>query len=303
MKRVLTIVIAALVLVFPLSACGPKTPDVPSSTSKNIEIVHKIYEKDELDNYSKETLYNFGLSAEGSYSKQWNGTWVVTEDFVKEYVEKYSAEEFVGVYTRFVANYLCAGDLIKDEDFYGDNPQLLEYISETTQLMFKMTESFEVVSIHPATDEVLNETSETKEVSGRFNVGSDNHIETRTAHLTTDTYEYSGYTVIHRHGKEYCSGEYGWVNGDFHDVKPYFADVDDYSLHLDGKGTVSEGKTLEELNCEWISIGGTEYFKRTIYGTSFYSSHSKETITTPFLQPVYILTTSAMNACEKYLDY
>ena len=53
------IVLALLICVHRLTQ-----PPVPSSTSKNVDVIHKIYERDKrdeynIDDYSKKTLYNF----------------------------------------------------------------------------------------------------------------------------------------------------------------------------------------------------------------------------------------------------
>lgn len=277
-------------------------PPVPSSTAKNVRTIHNIYMKEKLDDYSKKTLYNFGLNVPGSLSfddKQWNGTWVVTEDFVKEYIETYSAEEFIGVYQKYIVSYIedthrSSADL----EFFNSNPQLLDYISNTTRLLFEMPELFEVVNYNPATDEVLKETSKTETVSGRFNSGSDNHIERRESELTIDTYYYSGYYVEHRHGFEYDEGELGWSNGKFHDVPASFVPVDEYRLCLNGSsGFVSRGKSLKDLNLKWVSIGTEKYYERVIYeirvGTSTYH----------YPKRVYILTTNMYESGDYYIFY
>lgn len=302
-KRKLLIAIAAPIALGLLICIICLTqPPVPSSTSKNVRIIHNIYMKEKLDDYSKKTLYNFGLNVPNSSSyddKQWNGTWVVTEDFVKEYIETYSAEEFIDVYQKYIVSYITDTHRSSaDLEFYNSNPQLLDYISSTTRLLFEMPELFEVVNYNPATDEVLKETSKTETVSGRFNVGSDNHIEWRESELTIDTYYYSDYYVEHRHGFEYDEGEYGWSNGKFYDVPASFVPVDEYRLCLDeSSGFVSSGKSLKDLNLKWVSIGSEKYYERVIYEIRV----GKNTYRYP--KSVYILTTNKYDSDDYYIFY
>ena len=296
--------------------------DTASSTGKNCELVHDIYiNRDpeqrsfvdryltDWDSYSKETLYNLGLCSTNHAKwhadveeKKWNGTWIVTEDFIKQYVEKYSADEFIEVYNLYVASYIepvvdspMLEDYYMDEKFYDQNPQLLKHITETTKILFELTDSFDVVHYNPATDQVMNKTSNTETIEGKFNVGKDNHIETRTAELTTDTYEYDGYIVEHVYGKKYSQGEYGYNKyGDFVDTPASFYSVDEYTLKA-GHCWV-HGNSLEEIECKWIHIRDEDYYLRRIDGIKYVNPKS-------FSQPVFVLTQSSIDADEHYVDY
>ena len=280
------------------------TPDTPSSTVSNCEIIHDIYtqeEADELSSFNKNwrdwekyrdgTLYNFGLFT-STYIKgegqklQWNGTWVVDEDFIRTYVNTYSTEEFINIYKLYIVQFVDnTHKLVDGENFFSDKQPLLKHITETSTLIFNMPDVFNIINFDPTNDKVIKKTTETETVSGKFNVGVDNKIEHRSDTLTTDTYEYDGYTVKHRYGKEYCKGVYGWYNGEFKDVKPYFKSVNEYSLLVNNLTVLGPSSQLENLTRRWIQIGTSEYFEHKYAGIRTSSSKKVD-----FEEPVIILS-------------
>lgn len=292
-------------------------PEVPSSTDKNCEIVHNIFSQEEYENrsfkskylmdwsdYSDDTLYNLGLCS-SKYDKQWNGTWIITEEFIKKYVETYSAEEFLSIYTAYIAQYMEPVDnhYTEETKFFEQNPELLRNITNTSTSLFELTNLFDIVNYHPSTDQIISKSSETEKVSGSFNVGSDNHIESKSDTLTTETIEYDGYTVVHKYGKEYNEGVYGWYNGVFKDVKPYFESVDEYRLYVNGKYIIGPSDSLADLECRWIIVGNQNYYERTVYGCHVYYSFNGHSYSTDFPQSVSILTTDRYDVTERYLEY
>ncbi len=292
-------------------------PEAPSSADKNCEISHNIFSQEEYENrsfkskylmdwydYRDGTLYNLGLCS-SKYDKQWNGTWIITEEFIKKYVETYSAEEFLSIYTAYIAQYMEPADYHYTEEtkFFEQNPELLRNITNTSTSLFELTDLFEIVKYHPSTDQFISKSSETEDVGGKFNVGSDNHIETRSATLTTDTYEYDGYTVIRKYGQKYNEGVYGWYNGVFKDVKPYFSSIDEYRLYIDGRYIIGPTDSLAGLDCKWIVAGDQSYYERVIDGCHFHYNATGNSYSTDFSQSVSILTTDRYDVTERYLEY
>ena len=121
--------------------------------------------------------------------------------------------------------------------------------------------------------------------------------------LTTETIEYDGYTVVHKYGKEYNEGVYGWYNGVFKDVKPYFESVDEYSLYIDGRYLIGPTDSLAGLDCKWIVAGDQSYYERVIDGCHVYYSFDGSSYSTDFSQSVSILTTDRYDVTERYLEY
>ena len=270
--------------------------DMPSSVVKNCEVIHNIYLQDEIapanrsfskrflcdwDEYRAGTLFNFGL-CEVQYAddKQhsWNGAWVIDEDFVKTYVEMYSVEEFFEIYQCYIVEFFKISNVA---DYIKNNEKLFEKITQTNTMLLSMTDVFDVTICDPVNDKVLNQTSETEEVSGKFNEGRNNKVVYKSDTMTKDTYEYEGYTVVHRYGAKYCQGSYGWVAGEFKDVKPYFSYVDEYYL----SGTDVTATSLEGLACRFIRVGNYEYKEYTC--TKVEGKYGTETLD----EPVTILST------------
>lgn len=285
-------------------------PEVPSSVDKNCEIVHNIFSQEDYENrsfkskylmdwqdYSDGTLHNLGLCS-SQYDKQWNGTWIISEEFIKKYVETYSAEEFLSIYTAYIAQYMEPVDnnYAEDTNFYEQNPELLRNITNTSTSLFELADLFHIYNYHPSRDKVVSKSSNTKDVTGSFNVGFDNHIETRSSTLTTDTFEYDGYTVIHKYGQVYHAGAYGWYNGVFKDEKPYFSSIDEYSLYIDGSFIFGPTSSLAGLDGKWLTAGDRSYYERVIDGC-----HNREY--NRFSQSVSILTTNKYDVTERYLEY
>lgn len=303
--------------------------DVAASTSENCELLHNIYIKRDFANrtfvdiyltnwkeYSEGTLYNLGLFENNSgflekgTEKKWNGKWIIDEDFIKQYIEKYSIEEFIEIYNLYIHSYLkplnaklATENIDTDEKFYKQNNSLLIKISEVTTILFEQTDLFEVVSYHPTTDKILSTTSETIPVQGTFNVGNDNHIETKTAELTTDTYQYNGYIVEHIHGSKYVEGEYGWRNGQFIDIKSYFEPVNEYRLYVDGNCVIGPAENLENLERSWIVIGEKNYYEQILYGGTYISNVTNYSKSFEFSQPISVLVDSSRSATHQYLAY
>ena len=288
--------------------------DVVSSTEKNCELVHNIYVKRDSskrsfadiylrdwNKYSKETLYNLGLCSTKTMAtwsgdsdreaKKWNGTWIVTEDFIKQYVDKYSAEEFLEVYDLYVARYLepvvkhldaHLDDYQMDERFYEQNPELLNYITETTQCLIKLKDQFDVKVCCPAVDQLLDEKSEFEDP------------------FTTDTYEYDGYEVTHHYGVGHYYKDFGWHNGEFVDIDQvgrHSYVVDELYITLPGDYHIlARGESLEDLECTWINIGDKKCYVRSIHGIEYASPKD-------FSQPVIVLTQDPGEVDEEYVKY
>jgi hypothetical protein len=289
-------------------------PDVASSTAENCEIIHNIFiQEDEnqmsfkskylmdYGDYRDQTLYNLGLCNSPNI-KEWNGTWIIDEDFIRTYITNYSAEEFMQVYDIYINGFTSAGIYQKDKSFYENSEELLEYISQTTLSLFEMTDLFEVADYHPTEDKVLNTTTETKQVHGTYNTGSDNHIASMKGEITTDTYEYDGYTVTHVYGDKYDSGQYGWVEGEFIDISAHFDKVNNYYLYVGDKCIMGPAKNIEQLNCRWLVVGETKYYEWALSGGQIsYGSGNSYYIRFP--KPVSVLTAKSQNAAEKYFKY
>lgn len=290
-------------------------PETAASTAENCEVLHNLYLQEEeaqrgfkskflmdWDEYRDETLYNLGL-ADHETTKRWNGTWIIDEEFIRTYITKYSAEEFMDMYKIYAGTFTTPWVLkFQDETFYDENPALLTHISETTKLMFEMTDVFKVANCRPTVDTVLNKTSETEKVTGSFNVGSDNHIESQSDTRTTDTYEYDGYTVKHIYGSEYDGGQYGWVNGEFVDIKPHFDSVNKYYLYENDRQLVGPVSKMEELECKWLIVGDERYYEWVVKGgqkkyDKYTSSYAR------FEEPVSILTTDSYDLSDAYIQY
>lgn len=191
----------------------------------------------------------------------------------------------------------------EETEFFEQNPELLRNITNISTSLFELTYLFDIVNYHPSTDQVISKSSETEKVSGSFNVGSDNHIESKCATLTTETIEYDGYTVVHKYGKEYNEGVYGWYNGVFKDVKPYFSSIDEYSLHIDGRYIIGPTDSLVGLDCKWIVAGDQSYYECVIDGCYVHYSVTGNSYSTDFPQSVSILTTDRYDVTERYLEY
>lgn len=289
-------------------------PDIASSTSKNCEIIHNIFSQEEekersfkskylMDfyDYRNETLYNLGLCRNIPF-KEWNGTWIIDEEFIRTYINKYSAEEFMQVYDIYIKGFTTAGNYNYDKTFYENSEALLEHVSQTTLLLFKMSDLFEVANFKPSEDKVINTTSETKPVNGSYNTGSDNHIATMKGEKTTDTYEYDGYTVTHVYGDVYDSGQYGWVDGKFIDTPAHFDKVNNYYLYVDGKCIMGPTNKIEDLNCRWLVSGDTKYYEQVLSGGKItYGSGNSYYIR--FKETVSVITTKSQDAAEKYFEY
>ncbi len=336
-KRVIICIVAffALFISYRIIYIKKTQGDTASSTEENCKLVHELYVKGnptqrsfadmylmDWDEYSRLTLYNLGLNSNRSLAKRsdlsnhdksmlfeeaqrWNGTWIVTKDFIKQYVDMYSAEEFIQIYNLYILSYLNpvrstadvpSGLYDKDKKFFEQNPQLLTYINETTQNLFELTETFDVVHYNPATDQVINKTSETETIRGSFNVGKDNHIETDTTELTTDTYEYDGYIVEHVYGEKYSKGDYGWRNGEFIDHPASFYSVDEYILRMPW-GAIS-ADSIDDLETSFIKIEDEKHYMRRIDGILAYPGDKSPDY---FPQPVFILSDWDYN--EHYIEY
>ncbi len=288
-------------------------PDVAASTSENCDLVHNIYSKEEhaptycdWDEYRNGTLYNLGLCYDQD-EKKWNGTWLIDEDFISEYIEKYGVEEFLGAYEKYIAGFIepaswtSASAYYSGEDdasFAKNNGDLLTHISNTTEMLFNMPDVFDVVGYSPSTDAVIDEVSDENSVSGEFNEGSDNHVVTRSSTLTTDTFTYDGYVVEHIYGKRYEEGELGWRNGKFIDEPSKFIPVDTWRLYVGDNCILGPANSLEGLDCRWIACGDKKYYERTLKGIG-----SDVSIDYSFSSSVNYLTTNRDDAVELYIDY
>ncbi len=328
LKKLLYCVIAIVVLALALFISYKivysvnSKPDGAASVSENCELVHNIYIKRDAANrtfteryltdwneYYYGTLHNLGL-LEKDTEKKWNGQWIINEEFIREYISEYSFEEFFEIYDLYIYSYLMPSQTMlsvdsisTDKQFYTENRELFIRISETADILFNQTDLFKVVSYHPSTDEVLNTSSETVPVSGKFNVGSDNHIETKSEELIIDTYQYDGYEVEHSHGYRYDEGQYEWVNGEFIDIKSHFDPVNEYRLYVDGKCIMGPAETLEELERRLIICGEKRYYETILYGGRYSSTVSDYSDTFEFSQPVNAVSDTSREAYKAYVSY
>lgn len=321
--KALTISIIIVLILIPIALiCYMFFSLYPSTTEKNCDTIHRVYnnkvdydERHGHDYYVRDhsfdftgidmiklylgekTINNFGLCYDMD-EKKWNGLWIIDEEFIRTYVEKYSAEEFFNIYEEYIMSYL-EYDHYRDSPLYGDSfyedettKKLLKHITETTDIIFSLGNVFDVRQFDPGSDTPINKTSETETVTGGFNVGSDNHIEYRSDEYTTETIYYDGYIVVHRYGAIYNEGVYKWVNGKFLDVKPSFSHIDEWDLRTEGgKWLRSDQPSIDALKSSYIFLGDTIYKEGTIYGIS--ENH-------PFSSPVRILSTNS--SVDKWLD-
>lgn len=298
-KKIVIFIIIGIIIAMGITLLcvyrSNSTPDTASSVSKNCEIIHNIYVKEKNDlgifgdwkAYHDGTLFNMGLCLPSEYrEKAWNGTWVITKDFINQYVEKYSAQELIDVYEMYVYEYMKPGSKTwkgdnpfkRDKEFYKNNPKLLNYISETTGAILELTDSFVIKSYHPTTDKVIRQTSETRTDHG--------------AELITDTYNYKDYTVTHVHGRKYYDGYLGWVNGQFYDIHSSTYASNTYYLTGEVKLVKDYFEDLEE---RWITMDGQKYYEETIYGLSLVDlkrAGSPVIESADFPQPVKVLSPS-----------
>lgn len=305
-KRIVYIICAAiaLIVVFFFFSLVDSAPD--NSSLKKCQKIHEIYmnEKSEqkifaskaaqknslnIKNSHIKKLYEFGLY-NGTHDKKWNEEWIIDEEFIRTYVENYSSKEFLEIYDTYVTGYT------KDPYYWGNDINfydelLLKKISETTSLVFSMTDLFDIVGCHPLTDAVIKKNNSVSDVKGDFNVGSDNSVVSRSSTITKDTYEYDGYMVTHTYGNVYHEGTYGWYNGVFKDVKPYFEYVDYYELYMDDQ-RIKSTDSMKEMACKWIVAGDKKYFERIITGINTYNN---------FSEPISVLTDSVYDVDKQYI--
>ena len=273
------------------------TPKSPSTTEENCKIVQKLLEYEKLNyadrenalkeeygdnydydkwrNYKEKTLQNFGMYYGGigtlrSFGKYygeefiWKNVWVIDEAFIRKYVSMYSTDGFFEMYRSYIQPLLVTN---VRSDYQED--AIHKYISDTAKLLLSMTDLFDVYEFHPVMDRFTKTASEEVPVSGTFNVGRDNHVETRTSSYTKDTYIYKEngeYRIIHEHGDKYDSGEYGYKNGVFVDIPSSFKKFSTYTLYKDGKLIIDAASSVEGLECTFIDIGNDTYIKVTVTG-------------------------------------
>ena len=284
-KRIVTILMIVFICLSMIgtSGCGAR---VSSKAETNCDTLHKAYaqviKRRKAGNYNtpkfvKNVVSNFGL-CKSSVSKEWNGVWVLDEDFIRTYIEKYSAEEFLSVYEMFVYpffDYEWRDDDWKGfySEYNGNLKEFIQNVNNSTDIIFTVLGSGTM--LNPVDDTPINQTSETEKVNGDFNVGADNHIVSGSTTCTTDTFYYDGYYVVHRYGEEYYSGIYGWYNGVFKDVKPSFEPVDEWRLYLDGESSYLRiGDSLAAISsdsCDSFVVDGITYYRRIVHGTEYTS--------------------------------
>ena len=325
------ILIAVLFIASRIALSVIYNPEKPTTTEKNCEIIHYIYSnsnepsninsvfEDRFETYRKETLYNFGLYSgryENTsysftwYSMKWNGEWVIDEDFIRNYVQMYSAEEFLSVYTKYISSFFGFDGNSSESmthDFYDfyDEPEtrdLFTNVTKVTDLLFEMTDLFNVREINPLQDECIDITSEVETITGAFNTGSDNHITHKDAEQTTEIMYYDGYEIEHTYGQAYSSGRYEWSNGTFYDEAAHFYSVNSYYLVADN-GFWMKSESLEGCTCKWITVGDEDFFKCEIEGLEQFNSLEDCWEYYDFSCPVSILTTSAYVVYNRRIKY
>ena len=301
-----------------------KEPDVPSTTSENVEIIHNIIEayagklpkeSGYSSEYCGETLYNFGLYSrwhkewgkkDTGTGSEWNGTWVLTDDFVKQYVEKYSLAEFLEVFDDYAIDFLFQSDF----EFCRRNEELLAHITETTHALLELCEVWEYC---PAKDEVLRTTTETKNIEGEFIVGEGpyrvGHVwtQTRSSEYVVDTYFYGYYKVEHHYGDIYDPGDYNTkiydINGeeislDGLEIKtlPSFVHVDEYYLNIRDH-IIGPVKTLDELDFRAFIYNSDLYVEWVINGFIDRNGFARE-----FYEPVTVVTKDLEKVLVPYIE-
>lgn len=237
--------------------CGCQKDPSSQTVDEICDSIHKAYTGSLSEKKAEKIIESYGLSY--SEHSHWNGAWYVDEELIKTYVQKYSAEEFMGVYDEYIASNFGNRYNLKMDIEKSD--ALLRYINETTDFILSSTDLFNVVIYDPSADTPLDKTSKTREIQGKFNAGKDNHIVYDTTELTTETITYQGYKVEHEYGHRYDSGTYKWVNGKFIDKPASFYRVDEWSIIIGGQTVMREKSSMSELVVK--SIDG-KYFLRKV---------------------------------------